>query len=680
MKTVAGAGGVPWSEDRLQSLQAHLTDFWAQDVWIFSRKASHNDQHPLSLRFTCASPTLKIELKYALWYKFECGDWQREMSDEGRVSEVKHINEWLSIVAPTASSLLEKSLEQWELSFRSYLVERNLYNRRKVKVIHSSQTYREMWGEDRRICLFRQVYTIVYRVYDDRAETEKDIWDMKALGLKVNPTVGTRYLSFIEIAPLGLRQLVQAFMRYNIAVHTPGDCFNKLQVCKVFARYMMTRHDLQHAGYIDRAIVIDFMRWLCEQQFPDQYRGRILRTLRTVFKACAHHLQLPTVSKEVLILESDFPKWQRALPREIPEEVLEQLRRHLDALPTTVLRMVVILLECGLRLSELCTLAPSCLICDDKHEWYLRSYQFKSKKEHIIPLVNQNVVATIQAQQQEIRERFGADWPYLFPRPRDTREPFQQSNFARAINKWAIEYDIRDRNGSLWRFQSHQFRHTVGMRLINDDVPLEVISRLFGHDSTSMTGTYARKRAEKIRQELERVQRNQKTVDYQGRMVKGDPRANDPDAQMVRKGVRGQTLAVGGCGRLIVLGDCNHANKCLTCPMWLTSTDDLSALKSFYERAVRLKQRAIEAGNQFVVQQQEHIITNLAIRITSLEETVMDGTLCVNDVLAQLRADLAEAESGLEEAQEAGLILAVKHLVRTVADLQARIAALEETT
>jgi integrase/recombinase XerD len=680
MKSVAGVGSLQWSEEQQQSLQAHLTGFWMQDVWTFPRKDSHKRQSPLSFRFTCISPQLRTELKYALWQKFACGDWQHEMGDEGRVNEVKHINEWLSAVAPTTCSFLEKSLDQWEISFRSYLVERHLYNRHKTRVLHSSQTYLEKWSEDRRICLLRQVYTLVYRVYDDRPETEKEIWDLKALGLKVNPTVGTRYLSFIDIAPLWLRQLTQVFMGYNIAVHAPGDCFNKLQSCKIFARYVMTRPDLHQAGCIDRAIIVDFMRWLCEEQLPDQYRGRILRTLRTVFKVCAQHLQQPAVSQEVLILDSDFPKWERALPREIPEEVLEQLRQHLDALPTTVLRMVVILLEVGLRLSELCTLTPSCLICDDKHEWYLQSYQFKSKKEHIIPLVNQHVIGAIQAQQQEIRQRFGADWPYLFPRPRNAREPFQQGNFARALNQWALEHAIRDRNGRAWRFQSHQFRHTVGMRLINDDVPLEVISRLFGHDSMRMTETYARKRAENIRQELERVQRHRKTVDYQGRMVKGDPRANDPDAQMARRGVRGQTLAVGGCGRLMVLGDCNHANKCLTCPMWLTSTDDLLALKSFYERAVHLKQRAVETGNQLVIRQQEHIIANLAIRITSLEETVMDGTLCVDDVLAQLRSDLASATSGLEEAKAAGLILAVKHLERIVVDLKARMKALEETT
>src|SRR6266487_461730 len=146
---------------------------------------------------------------------------------------------------------------------------------------------------------------------------------------------------------------------------------------------------------------------------------------------------------------------------------------------------------------------------------------------------------------------------------------------------------------------------------------------------------------------------------------------------MTRKGVRGQTLAVGGCGRLVVLGDCIHANKCLTCPMWLTSTDDVPALKSFYDRAIRLKQRAIEKGNQIVALQQDRIIPPLALRIQSLEETPMDGSLCVDDVLAQLRTDLAEAECGLEEAQTTGLVLAARHLERAIMEMKMRIAALE---
>jgi integrase/recombinase XerD len=315
--------------------------------------------------------------------------------------------------------------------------------------------------------------------------------------------------------------------------------------------------------------------------------------------------------------------------------------------------------------------------CDDKHEWYLRLYQRKFSKEHIVPLVDEKVVGMIQAQQQEVQNRWGNACPYLFPSPVSHMKPFRQENFTKQLNRWAAKQGIRDRTGKLYHITAHQFRHTVGMRLLNDGVPIEVISRLLGHKSLMMTQVYARVRDSKMRTDLERVARMRKTVDAQGQAVKGDPRANAPEAQMIRKGVRGQTLPVRGCGRLIVLGECSHANKCLTCSMWLTSTDDLPALKSFYDRAIRLKQRALETGSQMVIEQQYRIIPTLALRIKSLEATEMDGSLCVDDVLTQLRTDLAEAECGLEEALVAGLVLAARHLERAITEMKMRIAALE---
>lgn len=354
-----------------------------------------------------------------------------------------------------------------------------------------------------------------------------------------------------------------------------------------------------------------------------------------------------------------------------------QLQTHLKALPTTLLRMVAILLSVGLRVNELCQLPINCLITDDTHEWYLRFYQSKTRREQVIPLVEEKVIGAIQVQQQEVRARWGEACPYLFPSPSSPTKPYLQATFRQQLNEWALKSQITDQHQQPYHFTAHQFRHTVGMRLINENVPLEVISRLFGHQSVRMTQVYARVRDQKLRADLERVARSRKTVDYQGKTVKGDPRANDPAAQMVRRGVRGKTLPVGGCGRLVVLGDCTHANKCLTCPMWLTSTDDLPMLKSFYDRATRLKQHALEKGNQIVIEQQDRIIPTLALRIKSLEEPFMNGSLCIDEVFSQLRLDLAEAEVGLEEAQSAGLVLAVRHLERAITDMKMRIAALE---
>jgi integrase/recombinase XerD len=668
-----------WSEEKQHRLQECLVGKWAADTWDVVGMSPSSKGKKQYLRFSLTSAAIKTELKYAAWYKFDSGAWRIGRDQRTLCTEFSMLVAWLNMVAADIPSLMIHSLEYWETSLRSYLISIGLYWRPKQKRLRANQHYQEYETEDKRICLFRQLYKIITAGYDTRAETDKDIWDMRKLGVAVQLTGTHFYLNFTAIEQPWLRQLAKDYLKYNLAIRSPGDSAMKLGAIRDFSRFLSDHAPGAQMADIDRSLIVTYLHALQVQKKTVHRRNQLLIQLRMFFEVCAHRLQVPNLTKDRLIFEEDIAKEPKGLSREIPEEVQVQLRTHLDSLPTTTLRMVTILLECGLRIGELCALPSDCLICDDRHEWYLRFYQPKLSQEHIIPLIEEKVVGAIQAQQQEICAQLGRDCPYLFPNPRFSHRPYKETAFAWAINKWAVAKDIRDRNGKLWRFRSHQFRHTVSMRLINEDVPLEVISRLLGHRSLTMTQVYARIKDKKMRADLERAARTRKTVDFQGKEVKGDQRANDPEVQMTRKGVRGQTLPVGGCGRLVVLGECSHANKCLTCPMWLTSTDDLLKLKSFYERAVRLKQRAEEKGNHFVVEQQEHIIASLAIRIKSLEATEMDGTLAVADVLGQLKADLAEAESALEEIHENGLIPAAKYLERTITDLKARIAALEES-
>jgi integrase len=664
-----------WSAEKQQHLADQLTGFWAEDSWLFTSKQGETYQ----MSFPLPAPALQAEIKYALRTKFESGRWKTNGNLSSMCHDLKAILQWLNQLPLIPDSLMQKPFDHWAMSLRSYLVQTGQYRRVKSKYLLASQTHVEQWVEDKCICLLRQIYTIVADAYDDREETEKDIWKPSKLGLTINPSRPEPLLNFTLIAQPWLRQLAKVFMKYNMSVRSPADCLAKVQTLREFSRFLTAHHPTVGIAGLNRALIVSFLSYLKAQGKTSHRVMIILVHLRTFLEGCAYHLNVAGLTKERLILEGDFPKLPRGQPRDLPAEVLVQLREHLETLPTTVLRMVVILLEVGLRISEVCTLQLSCLVHDDRNEWYLRFYQWKAKQEHIIPLVDEAVVAAIQAQQQEIREQWGDTCQYLFPSPLSHLLPFKAGTFTRTLNEWACDKQICDQSGNRYHFQSHQFRHTVGMQLINEDVPLDVISRLFGHGSLLMTQRYAQKRAAKLRAELERAARKRKTVNAAGQVVTGDPHANDPDAQLLRKGIRGQTLPVGGCGRLIVLGGCPHANTCVTCTYWLTSTDDLPALKSFHQRAMRLKQRATEVGNQIVIEQQDRIIPSLSLRIKSLEDPGTDGGLSVDEILSQLRSDLTEAESGLEEAREAGLPLAAKHVERTITDLKMRIAALEET-
>jgi integrase len=672
------ASSIQWSEEKFHSLQAQLTGKWAEDAWPITITGKKRKQYERFLYFAFTSPWLKIEVKYGLWMQFESGQWTLDRGQNSLYYNLQHLIRWLNQIAPSAHSLLERSLEFWTYSLRTYLVETGHYRQSRHKHLQAGQEYVEYVSDDGRIHLFRALYHFIADAYDDRAEMEKAIWDLRKLGLSPNLSHSNYTLNFTGIVQPWLRALTKEFMKHNIAVHSSADCHNKLAAINHFSRFLAASAPQAQAANVDQGLILRYMSFLQEQQLSIASRNNYLINLRTFLETCAHGLHVPELTRERLIFDENLAKIPEYDTREIPEEVLVQLRSHLDTLPTTPLRMVTILLEVGLRNNELCQLPLDCLTYDDKHEWYLHFYQSKTHKEHIIPLVEEEVIGAIQAQQQEIHEKWGNTCSYLFPSSESHLMPFKQQTFGDLLNKWAVKHKITDQNKQLYRFTAHQFRHTVAMHLINEDVPIEVVSRLLGHSSLTMTQIYARVRDKKLRADLERVARKRKTVDYQGNTVKGDPRANDPEVQMTRKGVRGQTLPVGGCGRLVVLGECTYANKCLTCPMWLTSTEDLPALKSFEERAIRLKQRAIEVGNQHVIEQQSRILPILAVRIKSLEETSMGGLLCVEDVLAQLRTDLAEAECGLEEAREAGALLAVKSLEWTITEFKARIAALEE--
>ena len=77
------------------------------------------------------------------------------------------------------------------------------------------------------------------------------------------------------------------------------------------------------------------------------------------------------------------------------------------------------------------------------------------------------------------------------PKPRGKGKPIAYCTVVHRINKLAYEKNICDSSGNLWRFQLHQFRHTVGTSMINKGVPQYIIQRYLGHESPEMTQTYA---------------------------------------------------------------------------------------------------------------------------------------------------------------------------------------------
>ena len=153
-------------------------------------------------------------------------------------------------------------------------------------------------------------------------------------------------------------------------------------------------------------------------------------------------------------------------------------------------------------------------------------------------------------------------------------------------------------------------------RLINRDVPQEVVRVLLDHESGEMTAHYARITDQTVRRRWEQATK----VNVKGERVSIDPDGPLAQAQWAktRYGLATQTLPHGYCG-LPVQRSCPHANACLSCPVFLTGPEFLPELREHRGRTLTLIQDAQATGRTRVVEMNTQVLTNLDRMIGEIE-------------------------------------------------------------
>lgn len=305
---------------------------------------------------------------------------------------------------------------------------------------------------------------------------------------------------------------------------------------------------------------------------------------------------------------------------------MSQLNQHLDALPEPVMRMVLVHIECGFRIGELTRLKINCLKPDGKEGWYIQYQMYKMKKEHTKP-ISLELAKVIQEQQQYIRNELGEQFPYLFcGRTRFNREfvpepKLMRQSFARHLKKLAEEFNIEDSFGKPWNFQSHQFRHTVGTRMINAGVPQHIVQKYLGHECADMTMVYAHVHDATRRKEIDKYHEST-VVNFQGETVELEKNvlASNDDLEWFRKNVLAMALPHGYCGRPKVLGYCDlPPESCYSCSYWRTNKNFLPVLKDTLERTNNVLSKSQNYGWELQVAKNKPIKENLEKVIDTLE-------------------------------------------------------------
>jgi hypothetical protein len=201
----------------------------------------------------------------------------------------------------------------------------------------------------------------------------------------------------------------------------------------------------------------------------------------------------------------------------------------------------------------------------------------------------------------------------------DGAKAYAHASLSGQLRGWQNKIDVRDEAGQPVRVHPHQFRHTVGTRLINAGVPQHVIQKLLGHASPRMTARYAEIHDSTIRDAFETY--CQQRVDTNGTAIPYDPDHSTADAEWVKHNLSRvrDSLPNGYCGRP-PQQDCPHPNACLTCPDFQTTPAFLDVHRRQRDQTRTLIATAEADGHFRLVDNHRRVHDNLDTLITALEE------------------------------------------------------------
>jgi integrase len=451
-------------------------------------------------------------------------------------------------------------------------------------------------------------------------EYAQDVWRLRRLGVTGVPR-GWR-LDFREIEQGWLRAAVKQFLRWRHDTgHSPSGMHRDLTVLTLLG-CALTECAGVDAGpeHFDRVVINRLLTLLTERGHQPNARRQRLASVRRFLETARQHDWITGAPASAALYSEDFPKETKLAPRALPPSVMAQLESadNLAKLTDPRWRLLFpMLMETGLRINDALHLPQDCVIHDQQSAPYLRYLNRKMKREALVP-ISPEMAAAINEQAARVRTQYSPK-AMLFPRLTmnpDGSRPASMFAHRTALDTWIQQCRIVDETGAPMRVTSHQFRHTLGTRLINNDVPQEVVRKILDHTSLEMTAHYARLHDVTVRRHWERARK----VDIHGTTVTIDDDSPLADAQWAKQHLARATMALpnGYCG-LPLQQTCPHANACLTCPVFITTPEFLPQHREQLELTRGIIERAHQRGQLRVAEMNQRTADNLLTIITSLE-------------------------------------------------------------
>ncbi len=294
------------------------------------------------------------------------------------------------------------------------------------------------------------------------AEYPRDVWRMHRLGFD-----GRRTLQFDRITQPWLRELAKRWVRLRLSSGLGLEAGGAQAVVAIsrFSRFLAAV-GVEHIEQLDRQLLERYLADLGHERHP-QRRSTHIGLLNGFFVAIRQHRWHPGLPATALFFPADHPRRPDKLPRALAEQVMTQLEQpaNLDRFDNPAYRLItVILMHCGLRVTDALRLRSDCVTTDTDGAPYLRYFNHKMHRDALVPIDTELANAIGHQRRRNTETLAGAAHVILFPRPTkniDGRHPISSSTYRMALQRWLDACDIRDEHGHRVHLTPHQWRHTL---------------------------------------------------------------------------------------------------------------------------------------------------------------------------------------------------------------------------
>lgn len=481
---------------------------------------------------------------------------------------------------PGNKSTLDYEEEDLYKKYKKFLKARNEACILRGHAVRKEQKYHVYLEDSCPVLEIKSFYQFLLNQNNrDIPETDKDIWDVRRLPFQVTvQSSRPRYiLNFTGIIQLPIRQIFKKYILQRLKLRKLSTVMDDMKAMNLFSDFLRRKYpDIQELPQLTRPVVLDYFRYIDNRHYVYTTAKSRKGCLKTFFENVIH-LDLAEIPTN-LILRKDYRQRICIIPRVIPQSVMDQLQEAIPKLPQPVQNIVILIAKIGMRINEACRLSIRCLKKDSEGGYYIEYYQYKTDHYNRIP-ISDSMAELIKEQQTETTKRDPhADFLFTIQRGRGKNHLYPQESVSRMLNILAVKEKITGPDGRIFRFQCHQFRHTVATDYARQGFSPLMIQSLLGHRSPKSIMPYVEYSRDMEKEKLRAF------FEKEGKRLSAAvnrPQGKDSYVPLVN----------GYCTDSSDL--CEDAWICYSCSMFSMDAADRSLMKQYLVR-VRQKARDME--------------------------------------------------------------------------------------